>query len=76
MNAIAPGGIETEMMHYVWGFPDRLQMLESKMLLGGKLLKPVTCAHLILFLVSDLAKYITGQTVTIDGGLMLAPGMA
>lgn len=76
VNAIAPGGIETEMMHYVWGFPDRLQMLESKMLLGGKLLKPVTCAHLILFLVSDLAMYITGQTVTIDGGLMLAPGMS
>ena len=75
VNAIAPGGIETEMMHYVWGFPERLQMLESKMLLGGKLLKPVTCAHLIYFLVSDLSAYITGQTVTIDAGLMLAPGM-
>jgi len=76
VNAIAPGGIETEMMRYVWAYPERLQGLESKMLLGGKLLKPVTCAHLILFLVSDMAMYITGQTVSIDGGLMLAPGMS
>ena len=76
VNAIAPGGIETEMMRYVWAYPERLQGLESKMLLGGRLLKPVTCAHLILFLVSDMAMYITGQTVSIDGGLMLAPGMS
>lgn len=75
VNAIAPGGIETEMMRYVWAYPERLQMLESKMLLGGKLLKPVTCAHLILCLVSDMTMYVTGQTVSIDGGLMLAPDM-
>ena len=75
VNAIAPGGIETEMMRYVWSYPERLQMLESKIILGGKLLKPIDCAHLIYFLVTDLAKYITGQTVVVDGGLMLAPGM-
>jgi NAD(P)-dependent dehydrogenase (short-subunit alcohol dehydrogenase family) len=74
VNAIAPGGIETEMMRDFWAYPDRLKMVESRMLLGGKLLKPVTCAHLILFLVSDLAAYITGQTVAIDGGFTLAPG--
>ncbi|MDP2920459.1 MAG: SDR family NAD(P)-dependent oxidoreductase [Dehalococcoidia bacterium] len=74
VNAIAPGAIETEMMRYVWHYPERLKMLESRVLLGGKLLKPLDCAHLILFLVSDLAKYITGQTVVVDGGLTLAPG--
>jgi len=75
VNAIAPGGIETELMRYVWGVPDRLKMLESRILLGNKLLKPETCAHLVLFLVSDLAAYITGQTIVVDGGLTLSPGM-
>lgn len=74
VNAIAPGGIETELMRYVWGVPDRLKMLESRMLLGKKLLKPEACAHLILFLVSDLAAYITGQTIVIDGGLTVSSG--
>jgi NAD(P)-dependent dehydrogenase (short-subunit alcohol dehydrogenase family) len=76
VNAIAPGGIETEMMRYVWAFPERLQMLESKILLGGKLLKPLSCAHLIYFLVSDLSQYVTGQTIVVDGGLTLAPNYA
>lgn len=75
VNAIAPGGIETELMRYIWGIPDRLEMMESKIILGNKLIKPEACAHLILFLVSDLAAYITGQTITVDGGLMLNPGM-
>jgi 3-oxoacyl-[acyl-carrier protein] reductase len=75
VNAIAPGGIETEMMRYIWGIPERLQMMEPKILLGNKLLKPEACAHLILFLVSDLAAYITGQTIVIDGGLTVSTGM-
>ena len=75
VNAIAPGGIETELMRYIWGVPERLEMMESKMLLGNKLLKPESCAHLILFLVSDLAAYITGQTIVIDGGLTVSTGM-
>jgi len=72
VNAIAPGGIVTEMMRDIWARPQILQMLESKMLLGGKLINADTCGHLILLLVSDLAKYITGQTITIDAGLSLA----
>lgn len=72
VNAIAPGGIETELMRYVWGRPEVLKNLESKMLLGNKLLKPLECARLIYFLVSDLSASITGQTIVVDGGLMMA----
>jgi len=75
VNAIAPGGIETELMRYIWGVPERLNMMESKIVLGNKLIKPEACAHLILFLVSDLSAYITGQTIVIDGGLMLNTSM-
>jgi len=73
VNAIAPGGIETEMMRDIWARPELLKWIEAKMLLGNKLIKPVECAHLILFLVSDLAHYITGQTVVIDAGLTISP---
>ena len=73
VNAIAPGGIETEMMRDIWARPELLKWIESKMLLGNKLIKPVECAHLILFLVSDLARYITGQTVVIDAGFTISP---
>lgn len=73
VNSIAPGGIETEMMRGVWAQPEALKWLESKMILGNKMLKPVHCAHLILFLASELSHYITGQTIVIDGGFTLAP---
>lgn len=73
VNAIAPGGIETEMMRDIWARPELLKLIEAKMLLGNKLIKPVECAHLILFLVSDMARYITGQTVMIDAGLTISP---
>jgi len=72
VNAIAPGGIETEMMREVWARPELLAWIEPRMLLGGKLIKPVECAYLVLFLVSDLSRYITGQTVIIDAGFTLA----
>ena len=74
VNAIAPGGIVTEMMRDFMSRPEILKMLESRMLLGSKLISAETCGHLILFLVSDMAKYITGQTIVIDAGLSLAKG--
>ena len=75
VNSIAPGGIETEMMRVFWAQPEVLQWLESRIILGNKMLKPLHCAHLILFLASELSHYITGQTIVIDGGLTIAPGV-
>jgi len=72
VNAIAPGGIETEMMRFYWAVPERLAQLTSQMPLSHALIPPNTCAYAALFLVSDLAKYITGQTITVDAGLMLS----
>jgi len=71
VNAIAPGGIETEMMRVYWAIPQRLEQLTSRMPLSNALIPPSTCANAALFLVSDLATYITGQTITVDAGLML-----
>ena len=71
VNAIAPGGIETEMMRGYWAVPERLEQLTNRMPLSHAIISPATCAYAALFLVSDLATYITGQTITVDAGLML-----
>lgn len=71
VNAIGPGGIQTELMRYVWGEPDRLENLSAQMPLSDGLIGPETCAHTALYLASDLAAYVTGQTIIVDAGLTL-----
>ena len=68
VNAIAPGGIETEMMRIYWAIPEHLEPLTSKMPLSNALIPPSTCAYAALFLASDAASYITGHTIVVDGG--------
>jgi 3-oxoacyl-[acyl-carrier protein] reductase len=75
VNAIAPGGIMTEMMRYVWAFPDRLKNIETAMPLSNSLLPPSACAYAALFLASDLSEFITGQTISVDAGLSISQPM-
>jgi len=72
VNSIAPGAIDTEMMRPLTAQPEILKILESKVILGNKMLKPLHCAHLILFLTTELSHYITGQTIIIDGGFTIS----
>ena len=72
VNAIAPGGIETEMMRNIMESPERLKRVESGMLLSNRLIKPTVCANVALFLASELSAYVTGQTIMVDAGLTLS----
>ena len=72
VNSIAPGGVATEMMRDVLDSPQRLKRVESRMLLGNRLIKPDICAHVALFLASGLSAYVTGQTIIVDAGLTLS----
>ncbi len=66
VNAIAPSLINTDMVKSIP--QDRLQRLVEAVPMK-RLGTPFEVAKLILFLASPAADYITGQTITIDGGL-------
>lgn len=67
-NAIAPGFIETDMTH---GLSEEFRTHVVKTAPAGRLGTPDDIAPAVLFLASKEAAYITGQTLTVDGGLML-----
>ena len=67
-NAVAPGFIETEMTH---DLPAEFKAHVEKTAPAGRLGKAEDVAAAVLFLASDAAAYITGQTLTVDGGLTL-----
>ncbi len=68
VNCVAPGFIETDMTR---GLPEaaRAALLEGIAL--GRLGRPDDVADAVLFLASDLASYITGQTLVVDGGMVI-----
>ncbi|MBN3034062.1 MAG: 3-oxoacyl-[acyl-carrier-protein] reductase [Bacteroidales bacterium] len=65
-NAIAPGFIETEMTAKLTD-EIRAQWITSIPLRRGGL--PADVAHVALFLASDLSSYVTGQVISVCGGM-------
>ena len=68
VNCVAPGFIETDMTSFLE--EDAKQRIEETIPLG-RLGKAEDIAKLVAFLASDEASYITGQTISIDGGLLM-----
>ncbi len=68
VNAIAPGFIETEMTKKL--SEDVIKSYRQAIPLN-RMGKPEDVADLCLFLASDLSGYITGQTIQVDGGLIM-----
>jgi NAD(P)-dependent dehydrogenase (short-subunit alcohol dehydrogenase family) len=66
VNAIAPGLIKTDLARALW--EPQEELLASKIPLG-RLGEPDDVATAALFLVSDAASWITGQTLVVDGGI-------
>ncbi len=68
VNAIAPGFIETEMTHKL---SDKAKDEFLKNIPLKRPGKPEDVANAALFLASSLADYITGQVLTVDGGMVM-----
>ena len=66
VNAICPGTVNTE----IWGYAPQ-EYIDSfvERVPVGRLAEPQEIANLALFLASDLARYITGQGIVIDGAM-------
>ena len=68
VNCVAPGFIDTDMTSYI-GENERNEILKKIPL--NKFGSPEDISKLVMFLMSDQASYITGQTISIDGGLLM-----
>ena len=69
VNAILPGVITTDMTTRVRKRAGEMILKEIPV---GRFGIPADVANLVVFLASDKAEYITGQTIVIDGGLSVA----
>ena len=68
VNCIAPGWIDTEMTDEL---PENSKSALLDRIPLGKIGKPEDIAYTALFLASNEANYITGQTITVDGGRII-----
>ncbi|HNP71216.1 MAG TPA: 3-oxoacyl-[acyl-carrier-protein] reductase [Kouleothrix sp.] len=68
VNAVAPGYIETELTGVL---SDQIKTAILENIPLGRMGTPQDVANLVCFLASDAAAYITGQTLTVDGGMVM-----
>lgn len=67
-NAIAPGYIETDIVAVL---SEDIKKAILSQIPAGRYGKPEEVAELVAFLASDKAAYINGQTINIDGGMVM-----
>ncbi len=67
-NAVAPGFIETQMTD---ALPEDMKKELINQIPLGRIGNPQDVADAVLFLASDAASYITGQTIAVDGGMVM-----
>ncbi len=70
VNCVAPGWVETAMTAPVLADPASRKEIERTIPLG-RVAGPEDVAHTILFLVSDLARYVHGEVLNVNGGSVL-----
>jgi len=67
VNCIAPGLVNTDMLNKNTSSEIIEKMIQNISL--RRIANPIDIANVVLFLSSDLSKYITGQVIRVDGGI-------
>jgi len=70
VNAVSPGMIRTGLTDVLLGMEGMVEHLEAKTPLG-RIGTPEDVADVVVFLSSDLARFVTGQNLVVDGGMTL-----
>lgn len=72
VNCVAPGVIRTDMSKAIW---QRHEQTIAARVPAARLGEPGDIAGAVVFLASDQAAYVTGQTLVVDGGITLGQGV-
>jgi glucose 1-dehydrogenase len=75
VNSICPGAIRTPINTAAWDTPEAYNEL-MKLIPYKRIGEPEDIAQVAVFLASDLADYINGTSIFVDGGMTLYPGFA
>ena len=73
VNAIAPGITKTERLQGIWSNPELLKEWEARIPLG-RMGERGDIASAALFLASEASSWVTGQTLSVDGGSVFSRG--
>jgi len=73
--AVGPGAIKTPINRSVWSDPQNLKDLLEKIPLK-RIGEPEEVARIVVVLVSEVASYVTGRTIFVDGGMTDYPDFA
>jgi len=70
VNAVSGGVVDTDALKH---FPNRAELLAdaAKRTPAGRMVRPEDLSHAVMFLLSDQASMIRGQTLIVDGGFSL-----
>jgi len=71
VNVVAPGFVDTDMMAKYAEYRETME----KQIPAGRFARPEEIGGLVAYLLSPLASYLTGATLSIDGGLTASMGL-
>jgi NAD(P)-dependent dehydrogenase (short-subunit alcohol dehydrogenase family) len=72
VNVVAPGLVRTPMSRRAQSDAEIMEFIRNKQRLAGGILEPEDVARAAVFLLSDEARHITGEVLTVDGGWRLS----
>jgi NAD(P)-dependent dehydrogenase (short-subunit alcohol dehydrogenase family) len=70
-NCVCPGGVDTPMSAGAFAGPEAQERAKRSIPIG-RYAQPEELADVVAFLLSDEARYVTGQTVPVEGGATIA----